>query len=76
MNTDPEAVFTTLQFLRNLGTGPKSWSVCQWQAFPEQSILWANLQVTKKMECCEYGTQGPYPQHFIFFITCEWAHYA
>jgi hypothetical protein len=36
-------------------------------------FYWAQSQVMKKTVGCEYNPKGPYSQHFIFFITYEWA---
>ncbi len=45
-----------------------------WKSLLETNTLayWTHLKVTRKRKCCEYSSIS-YSQHFIFFITYEWA---
>ncbi len=60
---EPGSVFMTHHILRNLPIGPMSYSVSYLQAFSAQcyvplQLIGPDSQVTKKMQCCEYGPSG------------------
>ncbi len=75
MNVAPSTAFTTLHFLRNLWMGPisnGSGKACHWintlaywafVSYEEKKVLWIRPLVL-------------HSQHFIFFVTYEWAQLA
>ncbi len=72
----PEAVFTTIYFLRHLQIGlkPEYYNLCGLEKLIRGncSNLLDRFVSYTKMKCCEYAPWG-HTQHFIFLVTYELA---